>query len=222
MAASYRDRSVSNRLSKSPSVLSGLRRRIVLNELVPGTALTELQLAAEFGCSQAAVREALLRLDGEGLVLRSGRRGTVVTDLDMETALEMLALRRRIELRGARRAARRAGAGDIARLRALLDAMHGAAESGEEWSLVEADTEFHLALFRAAGLPAMEPILMRCILHTHRFKLWAPWHRRSLAANAVRHQPILAALCAGDAAALVRSLAAHLDTIVEEKTARVA
>ncbi|MBV8096765.1 MAG: FCD domain-containing protein [Acetobacteraceae bacterium] len=74
---------------------------------------------------------------------------------------------------------------------------------------------FHLALFRIAKLHALEPILQRCILHTHRFKLWAPWHQRPLAHTAARHAPILAALSGGDGAALNREITRHLDTIVE-------
>jgi DNA-binding GntR family transcriptional regulator len=76
-----------------------------------------------------------------------------------------------------------------------------------------------LALFRASGLHAMVPILARCILHTHRFRLWAPWHRRPPIETARRHLPVLAALEAGDAAALVRELGTHLDTMVERSAA---
>jgi len=206
-------------IARGSAVLSELRRRIVMNEFVPGAVLTELGLAAELACSQAAVREALLRLEGEGLVLRSGRQGTTVTDLDADSAAEILDLRRRIELRGARRAVRRVGASDLARLRTLQDAMDAAALRGDAWALLERDMEFHLALFAAAGLDAMAPILMRCMLHTHRFKLWAPWHTRPLSETAARHRPILAALEARDAAALVRALGEHLDTIVEERAA---
>ena len=190
-----------------------------MNDLAPGTVLTELGLAAELACSQAMVREALLRLQGEGLVRRSGRQGTSVTDLDSETALEILDLRRRIELRGARRAVKRVGTGDISRLDALLDAMHRAAAANDAWALVEWDTEFHLALFHAAGLHAMEPILARCIMHTHRFKLWAPWHQRPLSQTASRHEPILEALRQRDGTALARELSNHLDTIVERWSA---
>lgn len=202
-----------------PALLTRLRRRVVLNELAPGHVLTELGIAAEIGCSQSAVREALLRLEGEGLVHRAGRQGTRVTDLDADAAAEILHVRRRIELRGARRAARMAGAGDIARLRGLLAAMLRAAEAGEVWALIEQDTEFHLALFRIAGLEALEPILARCILHTHRFKLWAPWHQRPLQQTAARHAPLLEALGNGDAPLLARLLAEHLDTIVERRNA---
>ncbi len=198
---------------------SELRRRIVLNELPPGSVLTELGLAGDLACSQAAVREALLRLEGEGLVLRAGRQGTTVTDLDADTALEILDLRRRIELRGARRAARRVAAGDIAVLERIQAAMEAAAVAGDAWAVLEADMEWHLALFRISGLHAMLPILARCMLHSHRFRLWAPWHRRPLGETASRHLPILAALRAQDATALARNLGAHLDTIVERRHA---
>jgi DNA-binding GntR family transcriptional regulator len=84
--------------------------------------------------------------------------------------------------------------------------------------MVSADTAFHLALFRLSGLHAMEPILARCILHTHRFRAWAPWHRRPLMQTADRHVPILQALEARDAMLLRRQMELHLDTIVERRS----
>jgi len=194
----------------------------VLNELQPGTLLTELSLAASLGSSQSAIREALLRLEGEGLVVRSGHQGTTVTDLHAATATEILGLRRRIESRASRSAARLATQADIAGLEGHLAAMRAAADADDLWAMVCADTAFHLMLFRIAQLHAMEPILARCILHTHRFRLWAPWHHRPLVRTADRHLPILAALQAGDAATLRRTIENHLDTIVETETATVA
>ena len=87
---------------RGQTILGELRRRIVLNELPPGSVLTELALAAELGSSQSSIREALLRLEGEGLVTRSGHQGTTVTDLHRTEAAEILGLRRRIEGRAAR------------------------------------------------------------------------------------------------------------------------
>jgi len=196
-----------------------LRRRIMLNELTPGSVLTELGLAAELACSQSAVREALLRLEGEGLVRRAGRQGTMVTELDADAAMEILDLRRRIEVRAARRIARRVTAGDLDALQRLQDRMVAAAQANDAWGLIEHDRDFHLALFRVGGLHALEPILLRCIQHTSRFRLWAPWHQRPLLQTALRHQPILAALRNGEAAALGRALGHHLDTIVERRNA---
>ena len=181
--------------------------------------LTELGLAVDLGCSQAAIREALLRLEGEGLVQRAGHHGTTVTDLDADTALEILDLRRRIELRGARRSARRVTAGDLAALTRIQSSMEQAAARDDPWAVLEADMDWHAALFRISGLHAMTPILARCMLHTHRFRLWAPWHRRPLHETASRHLPILDSLRVGDPARLARDLGNHLDTIVERKHA---
>ncbi|MBU6499996.1 MAG: GntR family transcriptional regulator [Rhodospirillales bacterium] len=205
----------SHRPPRTGGAVRELRRRIVMNELAPGAVLTELALAEQLGVGQGAIREALLRLEGEGLVSRSGRQGTMVTNLDRATAEEILALRRRIEMRAAGRVVRGLGASDIAALHTLMAAMHDHAVAGDGWAMIESDTEFHLALFRPSGLAAMEAILARCIMHTHRFRLWAPWHNRPLARTAGRHAPILAAAEARDAAALEAAIGEHLDTIVE-------
>lgn len=195
--------------------IDALKRMIVMNEVAPGEALTELGLAARLGVSQGTVREALLRLQEDGLVRRRGHRGTEVTDLSKDEALELLDLRKRLETRAAIRAARRAGDADHARLADILARMKLAARARDEYRLTALDIEFHLALFRIAGLPALEQILLRAMLHTQRWKLWAPVNRRSLAATAERHRDILDCLAARDGAGLARALAHHLDTIVE-------
>jgi DNA-binding GntR family transcriptional regulator len=197
------------------AVYRSVKRRIVLNELGPGVSITELGLARELGCSQGTVREALFRLREDGLVQRTPNRGTLVTPIGPEEAAEIVALRRRIETMAAPKAAAAAGAQDVLNLRRLYDAMADAAERGDDYGLIEIDTEFHLAIFRLARLQALEQILRRCILHSHRSKLWAPGHRRSLADTAGRHAGILERLAAGDGAGLADSIAAHIDTIVD-------
>jgi len=204
------------------AIYTTLKRQIVLNELRPGVTLTELAVAADLGSSQGPVREALMRLQEDGLVLRSGHRGTSVTPLNPEEAEEILALRRRIEVRAAPRAVRAVDAAALARLTHLRERMDAAAEAGDEYGLIELDTEFHLAIFRLAELRALEQILVRCILHSHRQKLWEPRHRRPLAETAARHDVLLELVKARDGEALARALGLHIDTIVEVQPQRVA
>jgi DNA-binding GntR family transcriptional regulator len=204
------------------AIYTTLKRRIVLNELRPGVTLTELAVAADLGSSQGPVREALMRLQEDGLVLRSGHRGTSVTPLNPEEAEEILALRRRIEVRAAPRAVRAVDAAALTQLTHLRERMDAAADAGDEYGLIELDTEFHLAIFRLAELRALEQILVRCILHSHRQKLWEPRHRRPLAETAARHDVLLALLRARDGDALGRALGLHIDTIVEVQPQRVA
>ncbi|WP_293810746.1 GntR family transcriptional regulator [uncultured Bosea sp.] len=202
------------KLSRPSDLVYGIvKRRIILNELTPETVLTELGLAHEIGCSQGPIREALLRLQEDGLVVRSGRR-TIVTRLTAEEADEMLALRRRIETRGALKAVHNADGPALDDLRGILAAMKDAAAEGDEYRVIEADKDFHLALFRLSGLDALGQILARCIMHSNRFKLWAPEHRRPLTETARRHDVLYERLAAGDGAGLAAALGSHIDTIV--------
>jgi len=199
---------------------STLKRRIVLNEIKPGEPLTELGLARELECSQGTVREALLRLQEDGLVARAGHRGTTVTPLDPAAAEEILDLRKRLEMRGAARAVGAYGPEARATLTALRDGMARAARSTDEYALIQLDMQFHAAIFGLASPPVLEQILIRSMLHSHRQKLWAPGHRRSLARTAERHDALIAALDRRDGAGLAREIAHHLDTIVEIEAPR--
>ncbi len=196
-------------------VYDHVRRRIMMNEVKPEVALTELGLAHEIGCSQGTIREALLRLQEDGLVTRTARRGTVVTRLTAEEAQEMLVLRRTIETRGAVKAARNVDKALLAELADIRERMDEAAAQDDEYALMQADSEFHLAIFRAAGLDALEQILARCMNHSHRWKIWAPSHRRALAKTAARHDVLVDRLAAGDGEGLAEALGKHIDTIVK-------
>jgi len=204
------------------AIYATLKRRIVLNELLPGVTLTELAVAASLGSSQGPVREALMRLQEDGLVQRNGHRGTAVTPLNPEEAEEILALRRRIEVRAAPRAVRAVDAAVLSRLSRLRERMDEVADAGDEYALIELDTEFHLEIFRLAELRALEQILVRCILHSHRQKLWEPRHRRPLAATAARHDVLLDLVRAKDGEGLAQALGEHIDTIVEVQPQRAA
>ena len=191
-----------------------LMRRIMLNELEPESVLTELGLAEELGCSQGTIREALLRLQQDGLVARSGRRGTLVTRLTAEEAREMLALRRHIEMKGAEKAVKNLTDKDLQALMDLRDEMDLAVAAGDEYRLIEIDRDFHMAIFKLSKLDALESILLRCIMHGHRSKLWAPGHRRSLAATAQRHDVLITALRTKNADLLRSELGLHIDTML--------
>jgi DNA-binding GntR family transcriptional regulator len=191
-----------------------LMRRIMLNELEPETVLTELGLAEELGCSQGTIREALLRLQQDGLVVRSGRRGTLVTRLTAEEAQAMIQLRRHIEMQGARKAVLNLGDKDIKQFERFRAAMDEAVRDGDEYRLIEIDMDFHMGIFRLAGLDALESILMRCIVHGHRSKLWAPGHRRTLEETAERHDVLMEALAAKDGERLAELIGQHIDTML--------
>lgn len=211
----YRAKPATDGGPRLAGIFNAIRRAIVLNEEAPGAVLTEMALATAHGCSQGTVREALLRLQEEGLVVRAGYRGTLVSALDAEEAAVMLAVRKQLECEAVERLPTDDRSGLVAELEAALDGMVVAARDDDVYALICHDTAFHLALFRRAQLPALEPILLRATIHTHRFKLWAPEHQRPLVVTAERHRPLLEAVVASDRQGLKHQLVRHLETIVE-------
>ena len=200
-------------------VAEGLRRDIMLGDIEPGEILLELEVAARFHCSQSTVREALLLLQEEGLVQRSHHRGTRVSVLTEDEALEMLRLRRDMECRAAQRLFTRRSrrASDLApALRAQLASMEAAAAADDEYALAEADREFHRRLFAEAQLPSVEPLLLRCLIHNHRYKLLNSRDRHDLHHTAQRHVVIIEAVERRDTAGLVAALEHHASTIFDK------
>lgn len=203
------------RPARSGGVYEALKREIMLGELLPGAPLTELELAARFGCSQGPVREALLGLQQDGLVIRKGHRGTTVSDCTAEEAVEMFRLRQSIECRAVPRAIARAGRDLVGDLEHLVAAMEERARRDDEYGLAEIDREFHRRLLGEAGLPALDPILQRCLIHNHRFKIARSEAGRDLVAIARRHRPIVEAVARRAPTAAVAALGHHIATIVE-------
>ncbi len=200
---------------RSRPIFEALQKEIVLRSLRPGQALTEMDLAQRFECSQGTVREALMRLNEDGLVKRLPDRGTHVAPCSADDACALLKLRREVECRYVDRVAARSDARHKNDLHLLLNAMRNAARDRDEYLLSIYDREFHTRLFAAADLPLVAPILTRCLIHNHRYKILNSKSSRALDAAAERHVPILDALKAGDAARLRDLLSCHIATIVD-------
>ena len=201
--------------SKRLAIQEALRRLIVIGRLAPGTPLVETQLAAEFRSSQAPVREALMKLQETGLVVRNGYRGTVVASTSMDEAREMVAVRLRLETTGVRRAVPRADRRLRDRLADEIAAMEAAADRDDLLALTEHDRAFHLAIFERADLPSLEPILTRCFLHVHRAALANPARARPMLQSARRHWAIVEALDTGCPDAAAAALAEHIGNVIE-------
>ncbi|MGP9789537.1 GntR family transcriptional regulator [Roseinatronobacter sp. NSM] len=200
---------------RSHAVFVALQKEIVLGVLPPEQALTELDLAQRFQCSQGTVREALMQLNEEGLVKRLPNRGTHVAPCHADDARALLGVRRAVECDHLDRVVARADDRLRVDLGDFLNAMRNAARDGDEYLLSVYDRAFHARLFDTADLPLVAPILTRCLIHNHRFKILNSRPNRALEETAERHVPILAALDARDVAQLRNVLAHHIATIVD-------
>ena len=136
------------RHSIADQVLSELRRRILQGTIVGGEPIPESQCAESLGVSRVPVREALMALEGEGLLCKDRRGRTVVRTLGGKDYQEILTLRLEIEGMAARLCATALNEESLRALEANIDAF-GAAKSAEE--LAHLDVEFHRLLCTAAA-----------------------------------------------------------------------
>lgn len=128
-------------------VHSQLRDAILSGELRPNHRLVEVTLAEELGVSRTPVREALLRLRQEGLVIQS--HGWLVRDHDPAEVLEYLEARAALESVTAGLAARRIDEEQLAQLRAILDDMEDRTRSRREVNSL--NSRFHALIAEAGG-----------------------------------------------------------------------
>lgn len=189
-------------------IAARLREAILSGELAAGVPLRQESLAAQFGVSRIPVREALSRLEAEGLVTREHHRGCVVASHSTADVLESLEIRRALETRALRLAIPRMTAKDFTAIAGILD-RYARATHPATWS--ELNLEFHLALYRPAGLPRLARLIEDLIRGTDRYlRVYISFvvgRDRPLD----EHRQILRACRERDVARAVRLLDAHIE-----------
>lgn len=120
-----------------------IEEMIVMQDLLPGSMISEAQLGQELGCGRTPVREALQRLKLEGYIDVHPRRGALVTPVDVLKQLELLEVRRSLEDLGARLASVRATGAERRRLIELADEIDAAASTGDRAKFYEANKAIH-------------------------------------------------------------------------------
>jgi DNA-binding GntR family transcriptional regulator len=136
--------------SLSEKVKRTIVDRVVDGTYPPGTRLVELQLAKEFGVSQAPVREALRELSSTRLVESVPRRGTFVRAASQDDLAEVYLVRLALEGTAAAHAYPTLHA-DPSSLRAALAGMRDAAAANDAHGIAKYSTDFHRAVIAATG-----------------------------------------------------------------------
>jgi DNA-binding GntR family transcriptional regulator len=180
-------------VSKTDMVAALIRELIITGELTAGQQLRQRDLAQRFGVSQTPVREAMRRLESEGLVIGDTHRGFTVVTPDDGPVEENFQIRAALESLGASLAARKVDETGLAELERLNERIHALADGDPRYA--ELNREFHFTLYQYSRSPLLMS-LMRL--------LWASLHGgprvlRTHAESARQHDAILDALRAGDA-----------------------
>jgi DNA-binding GntR family transcriptional regulator len=144
-----------------------IKEAIVRGDLAPGNMLVETALAEWCEVSRTPIREALTRLEQDGMVIRSDR-GLIVRERSHEEILDIYETRIVLEGTAARVAAARRSAVDIIHLRRIADAMDRV-KLGDEDQMVSTNHDFHGALWRASHNESLTDLLTRLDLHIARY-----------------------------------------------------
>jgi DNA-binding GntR family transcriptional regulator len=180
-------------VSKTDMVAALIRELIITGELTAGQQLRQRDLAQRFGVSQTPVREAMRRLESEGLVIGDTHRGFTVVMPDDGPVEENFQIRAALESLGASLAAHKIDEAGLAELQRLNGEMRALADGDPRYA--ELNREFHFTLYQYSRSPLLMS-LMRL--------LWAslqggPRVQRTHAESARQHDAILDALRAGEA-----------------------
>jgi DNA-binding GntR family transcriptional regulator len=187
-----------------------LREAILSGRLPSGTRLRQAELAARLAISRTPIREALGRLQQEGLVEILPAAGVRVAVLNLTEAAELYDVREVLDGLAARLAARRADATARGALDKSLARMAHCLERAESNQWFPAHVAFHDAIFRAAGnarLQAMSSVVRLSIRHFHPLLL----RTANRLEDALReHRGIFEAIAARDEIAAERLARAHI------------
>jgi DNA-binding GntR family transcriptional regulator len=188
-----------------------LKTRIMSADLTPGASLNELEIAAALGTSRTPVREAIRKLEQEGLAMRYPNRGAIVAKLSMTDVLEIWQLREILEPAACRLAADRVDRSALAQIeRAFLD-LQGREMGPEAYEgFLRADMGLHGLIVDSTGNATFRRVLemlnerivqVRVVTSPARFR------------HAVdEHLAIIAALKAHDAQEAMQAMRRHLES----------
>ena len=188
-----------------------VRDRLVMLDIRPGEPIDDDSLATELGFGRTPVREALKRLERERLVVAFPRRGTFATPVDMTDLADISEIRKKLEPTAAARAARTASGEFRERLSALAEEIRTFRDDEDPLALLRRDVRIHREIYRAAGNPHLEDILVS--LNSHATRIWRLFLDRlpDVSDHVREHVALLKAIVDGDEDEAARLALAHIE-----------
>ena len=212
--------SVIQRQSVASQVYLDLRSKILTGQFLQGERIVEATIAKSLGVSRAPVREAVNRLTEAGLLENRVHYGPSVVQMDLERIRELYVVRNAIEGLAIRAVALKHSNHDLLELRVLIEKMAAQAESGDLAGLVEAELEFHQALWRMAGNPYIEKMANLLFDHMRLALILDNGGYVNLSDVAREHLPLVEAIASGDPDEAARSLTTHIMGSLEKYSQR--
>lgn len=202
-------------------IADDLRERILSGEMAEGEAIRQEALAEDYDVSRMPIREALKRLNAEGLVQWENNRGGTVTKHSLHEIGEIFDLRILIETDLFRRAIPLMTEENFARCAILLEQMEVSYDQGDvaHWGTLNYD--YHLALYAAAGRSLAKELLDRINLQSDRYVRMHLSVMKQRARARAEHEGLLAHARAGEVDAACQLLADHIGRTKDQLLAMI-
>ncbi|SCF26060.1 GntR family transcriptional regulator [Micromonospora mirobrigensis] len=200
------------RLTLADDVYESIKGLVMTHSLPPDERVNIDALARDLDVSPTPVREALARLESDGLVRKRALSGYTTTPLLTRAELDdLFDMRLLLEGEAAARAAAHASSADRQRIATEAAATEGV-DAGVEYrrhaTFTALDAQFHDLVATAAGSPLLRDSITRLHSHLHLHRLYFP--AATAAQTHAEHQRVAAAIVAGEPAAATAAMRAHL------------
>lgn len=199
-------------------VYDTLRDEIIDLVLPPGSPIDEIQLSERLAMSRTPIREALVRLAGEGLVTTLPNRSTVVSQIDflnLHNFFDAITLMYRVTTR---LAAENHAAGDMKIIRAHQAAFARAVKSQDALAMIATNRDFHAAIAEAGRNPYYTGLFCRLLDEGRRILrlYYSSFEDRLPHRYVIEHEEMIAAIEARDVGAADTLARQHADQIVRQ------
>ena len=192
-------------------VFNTLREAILKGDLEPGERLMEIALANRLGVSRTPIREAIRKLELEGLVVMIPRRGAQVASITKKDLQDVLEVRSSLEVLATELACERINAEQLDALKGALNRFEEVLGSGDVSLIARADVDFHDVIFSSTGNARLVQILNNLREQMYRYRLEYLKDFSSHARLLEEHRQLMEAIAARDQKNAAMIIKAHIE-----------
>ena len=195
-------------------VFNTLRQAILRGELKPGERLMEIQLANKLGVSRTPIREAIRKLELEGLVLMIPRKGAEVADITEKSLKDVLEVRRALEELSVKLTCDRITKEEIKELEQAAENFRKTMKSKDITEIAEADVRFHDVIYTATKNQKLIQLLNNLHEQMYRYRIEYLKDEEVYPKLLKEHKEIIERINRGEKEEAARIVCEHIDNQV--------
>ncbi|WP_125144509.1 GntR family transcriptional regulator [Clostridium transplantifaecale] len=191
-------------------VYDEIKRGILKGQYMPGDVLTERKLSDEMGISRTPIREAMQMLAHDGWLVMETYKGAVVREFDLEYVLEVLKIRKSLEMLAVEDAVLNLTDRDLEELEEIAQCQRDMLNHYDEYDYIEMDRKFHQKIYELSHNRTLQGLLNNFNDIISFFGIRALKQKERKITTMEEHQKILDAVKRRDAGAAVRAMEDHM------------